>query len=378
MNSKERMFAALDCEEPDVVPAAPHWWGVYKFESYCRDPRWAWHALDGQELAKIDANFYEHFKPDWFHLDGGVPRSGKNYRVEDKNGRLFLVEKRTGLEREILPDQSLSPSEDEKRKRLPVETRDDVDRLMEQNQAKYENLIQDGYTDHVQRIAKKYGDAVLIAVNVGGPTGQIYAEGFAQGLVGLFRKPAVMKYWIMRAHETHLEMAQAYASAGCHAFIASEDRVGADIIPPKMFEAFFLESQKKYYHEIQKMGMKAISYYCGNVMPILGYLKQLDIDGLLVEESRKNFDINILKIKETLEGKACIFGNLDTVNVLWRGSLNDISRAVRDQIRAASGGGFVAANGSPIAPGTPHKNIDFFIKSVRENGRYTRPVEVHL
>jgi len=378
MNSKERMLAALNCEEPDVVPAAPHWWGVYKFEFFGRDPRWAWHALDGFHLAKIDINFYEHFKPDWFHLDGGVPRSGKNYRVEEKNGRLFLLEKRTGLKREILSDQSLGPVEDEKGNRLRLETRDDVDRLIEKNRTEYEDLTDDGHTDHVKKIAKKYGDEVLIAVNVGGPTGQIYTEGFAQGLVAMFRRPHVMKYLIKKAHETHLEVARAYASAGCHAFIASEDRVAADIIPPNMYEQFFFEAQKAYYHAIQKMGIRAISYYCGNVMPILEYLKQLGIDGLLVEESRKNFTIDILKIKETLEGKVCTFGNLDTVSVLWRGSPNDISRAVRDQMRAASGGGFIAANGSPIAPGTPHKNIDFFIKSVRENGRYARPVEVHL
>jgi len=378
MNSKERMLAALNCEEPDVVPTAPHWWGVYKFEFFGRDPRWAWHALDGNQLAKIDMSFYEYFKPDWFHLDGGVPKSGRNYRVEEKNGRLFLVEKPTGLKREILPDQSLGPVEDTKGDQLQLKTKDDVDRLIEQNRTKYENLIDDGYTNHVQRINRKYGDKVLIAVNVGGPTGQIYTEGFAQGLVALFKRRDVMKYLIKRAHEAHLEMARAYASAGCHAFIASEDRVGADIIPPNMYKDFFLEAQKGYYRAIQKMGMKAVSYYCGNVMPILEFLKQLDIDGLLVEESRKNFIIDILKIKEALEGKVCIFGNLDTVSVLWKGSLNDISRAVKDQMRAASGGGFIAANGSPIAPGTPPENVDFFIKSVRRNGRYNPAVEAHL
>lgn len=365
-------MAALNCEEPDVVPTAPHWWGVYKFEFYGRDPRWAWHALDGGKLAKIDMNFYEHFKPDWFHLDGGVHRSGKNYRVEEKNGRLFLVEKRTGAKREILPDQNLGPIEDEKGKPLRLETRDDVDRLMVQNRTKCEDLIENGYTDHVRKIAKKYGDRVLIAVNVGGPTGAIYTEGFTQGLVGLFRKPDTMQYLIKRAHETHLEAARAYASAGCHAFIASEDRVGADIIPPKMYEDFFLEAQKRYYKEIRKMGMTAISYYCGDVMPILEYVRQLDIEGLMVEESRKNFIIDILKIKEKLEGKVCVFGNLDTVGVLWRGSKEMILKAIKHQLKAAPGGCYIAANGSPIAPGTPPENINSFIENVRKNGRYPR------
>ncbi len=372
MNSRERMLAALNCEETDVVPAAPHWWGVYKFEFYGRDPRWAWHALDGHQLAKIDVNFYEHFKPDWFHLDGGVPRSGKNYRIEERDGRLFLVHKRTGAQREILPNQNLAPVQDVERDPIELETRDDVDRLMQRDRARCEDLVEDGYVDHVEEIVRRYGDKVLIAVNVGGPSGVIYTEGFTKGLVGLFRKPDVMKYLIKKAHEVHLEIAQAYASAGCHAFIASEDRVAGDIIPPKMYEDFFLEAQKYYYHEIRKMGMIPISYYCGNVVPLLGYLKELDIDGLLVEESRKNFIIDVIKVREALEGRICLFGNLDTVSVLWKGSKTEILQAVKDQLQAAPGGGFIAANGSPLAPGTPVENVQFFIKTVRKCGWYPR------
>jgi len=371
-NSKQRMLAALKCEEPDVVPAAPHWWGIYKFEFYGRDPRWAWHGLDGHQLAKIDMNFYEHFKPDWFHLDGGVPRSGKDYQIEEKNGRLFLVDKQRRVKREILADQSLGPVGDVNGDPLRLETKDDVDRFIERSHTGCEDLVENGYVDHVQEIVRRYGDEVLVAVNVGGPSGVIYAEGFTKGLVGLFTKPGVMKYLIKRDHEAHLEIARAYASAGCHAFIASEDRIAADIIPPEMYRGFFLQAQKDYYHEIRKTGMIPISYYCGNVMPILEHLEELDIDGLMVEETRKNFIIDILRVKEALDGKICVFGNLDTVSALWRGSKEDILEAVKEQLQAAPGGGFIASNGSPLAPGTPVKNVDFFIKTVREYGKHPR------
>jgi len=76
--------------------------GVYKFEFYDRDPRWAWYALDGHHLAQIDMYFYERFKPDWFHLDGGVPRTGRNYRVEEIYS--ILVHKSTGNRYRIRAD----------------------------------------------------------------------------------------------------------------------------------------------------------------------------------------------------------------------------------------------------------------------------------
>lgn len=373
MKPKERMLAALNCEEPDIVPVAPHWWGVYKFELYGRDPRWAWYALDGHQLAQIDMYFYESFKPDWFHLDEGVPRSGRDYKIEEVNGEFFLVHKLTGERYRIKANQSLEPVEKKstsKKRKIALETKDDADSIVEMSFPKCEDLIERGYTDHVQEIVKRYGNDVLIAVNVGGPSGVIYTPGFTQGLVMLYRKPNIMKYLIQRAYEAHLEIAEAYATAGCHAWIISEDRIGADIIPPRFYEEFFFEPEKRYFNKIRELGMIPILYFCGNVMPLLKYIRNLGVDGLMVEESRKNFSIDIINVKEALDGRVCVFGNLDTVNVLWRGDENSIVREVRKQLLAAVGGGFVASNGSPIAPGTPIRNIKTFIESVRRYGRY--------
>ncbi len=373
MKPKERMLAALSCEEPDVVPVAPHWWGVYKFEFYGRDPRWAWYALDGRQLAQIDMHFYESFKPDWFHLDEGVPRSGRDYRIEEVNGEFFLVHKSTGERYRIKANQGLEPVGKDstvKKEKIVLETKGDADVLIERSFAKCEDLIKRGYTDHVEAIVKRYGNDVLIAVNVGGPSGIIYAPGFTQGLIMLYRRPNIMKYLIRKAYEAHLEIAEAYASVGCHAWIISEDRIGADIIPPRLYEEFFFEPEKMYFDEVRRLGMIPILYFCGNVIPLLKYIRDLGADGLMVEESRKNFSIDIVKVKEALDGRVCVFGNLDTVNVLWKSDEDSIVKEVKKQLLAATGGGFVASNGSPIAPGTPVGNVRTFVESVRKYGRY--------
>lgn len=372
MKPKDRMLTALSCEEPDTVPVAPHWWGVYKFEFYGRDPRWAWYALESRQLAQIDMHFYESFKPDWFHLDEGVPNSGQNYRVEEMDGELFLIHKLTGERYRIKADQSLEPVEkkSESREEISLETKDDADALIEKSFAKCEDLIREGYAEHVEEIVRKYGDEALIAVNVGGPSGIVYALGFAKGLVMLYRKPSLMKYLVRKAYEAHLEIAKAYAAAGCHAWIISEDRIGADIISPNFYREFFFEPEKRYFNEVRRLGMIPILYFCGNVMPLLNYIRDLGVDGLMVEESRKNFSIDILKVKEVLDGKVCVFGNLDTVNVLWKGCEDSITREVRRQLQAAAGGGFIISNGSPIAPGTPAKNVKTFIESARRYGKY--------
>ena len=72
MNAKERIQKLFHGEEIDVVPCAPHWWGLYKFALAGMIGKYegqneAW-SMTGEKLASIDAYFYDTFKPDWFQF----------------------------------------------------------------------------------------------------------------------------------------------------------------------------------------------------------------------------------------------------------------------------------------------------------------------
>jgi hypothetical protein len=74
MNSKERMLRTLHGLSTDTVPVAPHWWGVYKLEQAGLGATFEETealALEGEALARVDMQFYERFRPDWFHLGAG-------------------------------------------------------------------------------------------------------------------------------------------------------------------------------------------------------------------------------------------------------------------------------------------------------------------
>jgi len=71
---------------------------------------------------------------------------------------------------------------------MVLETKDDADLLVKRAFKSCEDLIEEGYVDHVKEIVRKYGDTVLIAVNVGGPSGIICANEFAIGLIMLYQK----------------------------------------------------------------------------------------------------------------------------------------------------------------------------------------------
>jgi len=79
MSNKENTLKTLKRIMTDKIPVSPHWWGLYKFElagmikDYKNESK-AW-SLCGEELAQIDIDCYERFRPDTFHLTTGSSRT---------------------------------------------------------------------------------------------------------------------------------------------------------------------------------------------------------------------------------------------------------------------------------------------------------------
>jgi len=98
MNSRERILKALGGERTDVNPVAIHGWGLYKFAlsgiiSDYREEKKAWN-IGGEDLAKIEGNFYETFKPDWMHLSEGPYFDDIKDRINDPGYSDLLAEVR--------------------------------------------------------------------------------------------------------------------------------------------------------------------------------------------------------------------------------------------------------------------------------------------
>lgn len=87
--SRKLLVDVLNLRKPERTPIGVHWWGVYKYEATSRDSlTCAWQ--DGAQLAKVYSEFYEEFRPDWFHLHIGTPRYFRGSRVVERDGKSYL------------------------------------------------------------------------------------------------------------------------------------------------------------------------------------------------------------------------------------------------------------------------------------------------
>lgn len=384
-NSKEIFSAALNLKKAVRYPSAPHWWGMYKYEAAGLDFRKAsWQ--EGEKLSDVYIDFYEKFKPDWFHLHIGTPAYFENSEVIERNGKYFLVID-SALKDLKKQDRyfSMENSGDEEivdfpdyllgsrcfRPKVDLSGRKNIDEYVKRYiYMSADEIIKLGYTDHVSIISKEYGADVFVNVHIPSAICEIFDPitgytGFENGLLAFHDYPDGMRHLLEQCYIAQLEWAKAFAAAGAHGYAISEAYISPDVANPGVYRKFVKDIHRGYFAEVKKMGLFPIVYFTGDINPIVKDLAEINISGLMLEESKKNFHLEPAGIKEIIGDRVCIFGNLDAIYLLHDGKPEEVEKEVLKQFEN-SRNNFITCNGSPITPGTPPENIKALIRAGRE------------
>lgn len=378
MNSRERVEKSLNLEKVNENVVSTHWWGLYKYEVAGLDYKKAMFN-DGKTLVAAYEKFYNTFKPDWFHLHIGTPKYFKDAQIITQEEIKYVVfhDKYLDLKKE---DKYFSVYSAFKKERVidiadyileSKKNRPKVDlsskRKINEFVKKYvwmdsELITKLGYTDHVQDLSRKYGDNVFINVHLPSQICEIMDPftgyvGFEKGLMGFYDWSEGMKYLIEKCYEAQLEWVKAYKEVGAHAFTISEGNMAADSISPKTYREFLKPVHKDFFKEIKSMNLYALISFWGNINPLLNDVREIGVDGLLIEESRKNYKLDVVDIIKIVGDRICLFGNVDSVNTICLGNSEDIRKEIGKQREAKKYGSFIFSNGSPFTLGTPKENV---------------------
>lgn len=385
-NSKDLFLKTVNLKEADRYPVGLHWWGIYKYGVLGLDYKMgAW--KEGEELSKVYSKFYEKFKSDWFHLHIGTPiyfknseiikRDNKSYLMIDpryrdikKEDKYFSVNSSDDEEIVDFPDYLLGSRSYKPKVDLSSKSKID-DYIKKYIHMDSEEIIKLGYTDHVLKIVEKYRDKVFTAVHIPSAICEIFDPatgylGFEKGLMAFYDYPDGIRYLLERCYEEQLEWAKAYTEVGAHAYIISESYISPDLADPDIYRKFIKDIHKDYFKEVENMGLVPICMFWGNVNQILEDLTEINIKALMVEESKKGFNLDIKKIRDRIGNRVCIFGNIDSISLLHNGTPGEVRDEVIAQIQGAKNN-FIIANGSPITIGTPEANIKSLINTVKED-----------
>jgi uroporphyrinogen-III decarboxylase len=154
----------------------------------------------------------------------------------------------------------------------------------------------------------------------------------------------------------------AWAAVGVHGVYVEEVFTGADMISPQSYDQFVFAYNQPYFAHMRQLGLFPIHYVCGDVLPRLDRILALDIAAVAVEESKKNFSIEIDQVIGRVGGRVAVLGNIDTIRFGLHGTTADMAGEVRRQAQAGAGNRrFIVSTGSPFPLDTNPRLIDTLV-----------------
>lgn len=158
---------------------------------------------------------------------------------------------------------------------------------------------------------------------------------------------------------------QALKNAGASIFVICEHDV-------QMFSpADFRELSIDYFPEILGIYPYTMLHLCGKVTPHL----EANMDSLRTLNGLNMINVgphvDIGSLKQALEGKMGVAGNIDHITFLPHASPDEVEERVRQTLRIGMpGGGYMLAPGCEITADTPPRNVEALVNATLKFGKY--------
>ena len=290
--------------------------------------------------------------PDWIWAQQKFPASAwlAECVVRREGDRVWRVHPPSGQCEELTaPVLSNDSTADLWQQPLP-QTRAEVDSLIPEITAA--QLLGEGSLALARSVVAEMGQQQFVYGKLSAPFWTSYAILGFDGLMTLPRaNRPLFEYILDRQLARALEMAQAYAAIGVHGVFVEECLTSADILSPAMYDRFVFPGDQALFREFRRLGLPVIFYMTGDLRPRLERIAELEPAALVMEESKKTFQLDLAEVASAVGRRLALFGNLDATLVKdWDDA--EMERQIRDQVaRRACGARFRGQHGQPLPAG---------------------------
>ena len=198
------------------------------------------------------------------------------------------------------------------------------------------------------------------------------------GLENLFldykTNPGLAKKLAKIGEEYHVELYRRVVREGVEIIVLGDDYAGKNgpLMSPADFEQFILPGLRRVVAEIKKAGAYCIKHTDGNLWKIIDQIVGTGVDALGPLEPGAGTHLDL--VKKRYGNNLCVVGNID-VDILSRGSIEEVMRATRECIAKVSpGGGHILSSANTIPSSVPSENLMAMIKTAKQWGHY--PIDI--
>ncbi|ARN57991.1 uroporphyrinogen decarboxylase family protein [Sedimentisphaera salicampi] len=139
----------------------------------------------------------------------------------------------------------------------------------------------------------------------------------------------------------------------------------------KCYDEYVLPFEKKYIDFVQANGTPAMYHNCGEIMNLVESYKHLGAKIIEPFSPPPLGDADLKKAKEIVNGDYVMLAGVDQVNVLQKGSVEDVKRITEETIRIGKPGGkFILQSADFLEYGTPMENLEAYVQTALQFADY--------
>ena len=165
-------------------------------------------------------------------------------------------------------------------------------------------------------------------------------------------------------------------------YAAAIDEAGTDVhcvggnvpggfLGKECYDRYILPFEKKYIDFVQKNGTPAMYHNCGEVMNLVESYKDLGVKIVEPFSPKPLGDADLARVKSIVGGDYVILSGIDQVNVLQKGTIDQVREVTRSTMKTGKPGGkFIFQPVDFLEYGTPLENIEACVKTAIENAWY--------
>jgi uroporphyrinogen-III decarboxylase len=211
----------------------------------------------------------------------------------------------------------------------------------------------------IESIVNQYGDKYSIHGEITSPFDYFLdLTGYQDGLFGLLINPGDSKKILSHFTEKIKSLAIEMCETGIDAIKLSSPFAGAGFISPDTYGEFVLPYEKEIAVAVRRLGVHIYTHTCGSINDRLELMFESGISGIECLDPPPLGDIELFDAFKRIAGKGFIKGNIDSVNLLLKGSPGKIKSEVNKMLKTAKGNpGFILSTACSIAPNVSRENI---------------------
>lgn len=199
----------------------------------------------------------------------------------------------------------------------------------------------------------------------------LHLFGVKNAMMSLIEKPVKAMEILQKFTRGVTKIAMDQAEIGLDAIKISSPYAGGGFISPEFYRRFVLPCESQVANAVHNLGTNIYIHTCGKINDRLEMMAESGASGIECLDPPPIGNVRLEEAKDRIGHKIFIKGNIDPINILLQGSLEDIKRDAAHRIEVGKpGGGYILSTACSIAPHTKRDSIQMLIDISEEFGQY--------